>query len=492
LYAMNKRLIFLLGTVMCLAIISLILVQIYWIKDAYHLKEKQFDQMVLKALSEMAYKIEQDETYQMIIDDFYLPDSNKKGPNITFDKIDSNKYVKEKKYLSAKSNHRILDRSVKTDNDKTSSIENDLAEKKRFIDQVLLRMITKSPDIELRLKPDQLKGLITENLNEYSIDLGFEYAVTRKGTILVYKSNQFKPDKLSSIYRIKLYPDDFYGQDNYLLICFPEKRHYLIQSLGLMSGTSAALTLVIIFAFSLTLYVIFKQKKLSEITGDFVSNMTHELKTPISTISLASQMLGDKSIPDSSKNITRISDIISQESKRLGHQVEKVLQMASIDKGTLSLKLNSINIHTIIEAVASNFIIQVENKGGLLIPSLQAEAYTVLADTVHMTNVINNLLDNAIKYTFDNPEIYIETHDKDGFLEISVKDNGIGISKANQKRIFDKFFRVPTGNVHNVKGFGLGLNYVKRIVEAHNGTISLESELGKGSKFTIALPLLVT
>ncbi len=223
--------------------------------------------------------------------------------------------------------------------------------------------------------------------------------------------------------------------------------------------------------------------------SDFVNNMTHELKTPISTISLASQMLNDKSIASSEKNYDRISGIISDESKRLGYQVERVLQMAKFDQGDLKLQFEDVSAHEIIESVITNFYLQVEAKNGMLIPSLHADVDTILADPTHITNVISNLLDNAVKYTSENPEIYIGTRNQDHELIISVRDNGIGISKSNQRRIFDKFYRVSTGNVHNVKGFGLGLSYVKKIIEEHQGKIRVDSELGSGTTFSINLPL---
>ena len=261
-----------------------------------------------------------------------------------------------------------------------------------------------------------------------------------------------------------------------------------MKSLGVMGFSSVLLTLVIVLAFTLTIFIIFRQKKLSEIKNDFINNMTHELKTPISTISLASQMLGDSSIPETSKNIRHISGVISQESKRLGYQVEKVLQMAIFDKGKINLKLKKIDIHELIEGVINNFSIPVKAKNGLIIPSLHAENTMVEVDVVHFTNVLSNLIDNAIKYCASIPEIYIETQDDGNNLCIAVKDNGIGISKEDQKRIFEKFYRVSTGNLHNVKGFGLGLSYVKMIVEDHKGYIKLDSELNHGTTFRIYLP----
>lgn len=223
--------------------------------------------------------------------------------------------------------------------------------------------------------------------------------------------------------------------------------------------------------------------------NDFVNNMTHELKTPISTISLASQMLSDRSIPDDQKNLTQISRIIQAESKQLGFQVERVLQMAIFDHGELRLKLEEVDLHDMIETVAQNFLLQIDKREGRLEFLPEAEDAVVQGDLMHLTNVVSNLIENAIKYTSRTPEIEISTRTENGYVVVSVSDNGIGISKEDQKRIFDKFYRVPTGNVHNVKGFGLGLSYVKLIVDHHHGHIKIKSEPNKGSQFDIHLPL---
>jgi two-component system, OmpR family, phosphate regulon sensor histidine kinase PhoR len=517
---MNKRVIIVLSVIMGIAILLLIGLQLYWLKNALKDKEKQFDQVVLQALLEMSAKIEHQETYKLISGevDSQTSDSGKNNTyssssdtavRVTYSdstisfkqdlviKNHESGKISANITLNATANHVLNDSSSKDEGSpdkeslaKSQKYKEQLVEKQKYIDEVLLRMFSGTPDIEKRITPDELEAILNESLLDYGIDLKYEYAVSKWSTILAYQSKNFHPEKISSVYRVRLFPNDYEAQDNYLHVYFPERKNYIIKSLGFMGISSALLTFFIVFAFALTLYVIFKQKKISEMKSDFVSNMTHELKTPISTISLASQMLGDKSIPDSSKNLNRISDIISQESKRLGTQVEKVLQMAAIDKGNFSLKLKEIDIHNLIESVAGNFILQVENRGGLLIPSLHADNYLVMADSMHLTNVITNLLDNAVKYSDKVPEIYIETFNHDNYIDVVVKDNGMGISKNNQKRIFDQFYRVPTGNVHNVKGFGLGLNYVKKIVEVHKGTVSVESELGTGSRFTISLPLI--
>jgi signal transduction histidine kinase len=514
---MRKKQIILFSFIFGGVILCLVGIQIYWLNKAFKLKERQFDQIVLQALSDISFKIEQEETYDIIIDEvFSLPtvennvrleysdtsikinsskDKFSNHDSIAFNQQDQKKFSNKPKYSTgSKSNNdtiiSFIQNQIKDlENPENSYDEKQILEKQRYINKVLMKMFSSRKEIDNRLKSLELESVIDETLFDYEINLDYEYSVTKWKTTVAFKSVNFKPENISSVYRVKLYPEDFYSQENFLHIYFPNRRNYIIRSLGFMGLSTGLITIIVALALAYLLYLIFKEKKLSEVKSDFVNNMTHELKTPISTISLASQMLSDDSIPDSSKNTTRISGIISQESKRLGYQVEKVLQMATIDKNNLNLKLNDVDIHEIIESVAGNFVLQVENRGGLLIPSLHADNTLVKVDTTHMTNVISNLLDNAIKYTEDKPEIFIETISRNGFIEVSVKDNGIGISKSNQKKIFDKFYRVSTGNVHNVKGFGLGLNYVKKIIDFHKGELFVDSDIGKGTTITFSIPL---
>ena len=240
--------------------------------------------------------------------------------------------------------------------------------------------------------------------------------------------------------------------------------------------------------FILTLWILSRQKRLSEMRTDFMHNMTHELKTSVSSISLASQMLNDEAIGKSPAMLKHVSGIISDETKRLSQQIEKVLQMSLLENENSALKLKEVDINELCLNVASNFALKVEAKGGTIETELEADDPFVWVDEVHFTNIIYNLMDNALKYSTEELRLVVRTWNRQDQLFVSVQDNGIGISHDNLKHIFEKFYRVPTGSLHNVKGFGLGLAYVKKVVDDHKGQIKVESEIGKGTKFTISIP----
>ena len=274
----------------------------------------------------------------------------------------------------------------------------------------------------------------------------------------------------------------------YLMLYFPKEKSFLLNQLWLMLFASATLIIIIIYSFSYTIFTIFKQKKLSEIKNDFVNNMTHEIKTPIATISLACEVLNDNGIEKSNELIANYINMIKHENKRLETLVEHILQTATMEKGQLVLWKEEIDLHLIIPQAVNNVGFHVMQKSGNITQNLNAKKSTIMADKVHITNLIYNLLDNANKYSPEKPKIVISTENSSTGIIIKVSDFGIGISKANQKKIFEKFSRISTGNLHNVKGFGLGLSYVKAIVDKHQGKISIESELKKGSVFIVYLP----
>jgi two-component system phosphate regulon sensor histidine kinase PhoR len=278
--------------------------------------------------------------------------------------------------------------------------------------------------------------------------------------------------------------------DEMLIVVVPNIKNIVTKSMLPSMIFSIVLIVVVIAAFYLTVHTLLRQKKLSEIKNDFINNMTHEFKTPLATISLAVDALKNEKVISDPKKLTYFSGIIKEENQRMNRQVETILKSALMERQEVDLNLKPLHIHQIIEDVADNFILRLNEKQGELETHLQADNDMIEADEVHISNLINNLMDNAVKYSKDNvpPHISISTTSSGKSIFIRIEDNGIGMSRETLKRIFEKFYRAHTGNIHNVKGFGLGLSYVKNIVEAHGGKVKAESTLGKGSCFTIEFP----
>jgi len=274
----------------------------------------------------------------------------------------------------------------------------------------------------------------------------------------------------------------------FLKIRFPAKRKYLLKTMWGILSLSGLLTLAIILSFYYTVRTILKQKEDSEIKNDFINNMTHELKTPISTIALACEAIGEEDIKKSEAQLNKYVSMIGFENRRLGNLVEEVLQSAVLERETFEIKMEDLNINETILAAVDKMRLLVEKNGGKIITDLSERVEVLRGDSLHLTNAIANLIDNANKYCKENPEIRIKSVHTTGGIQIICEDDGIGIGKNDQRKIFDKLYRVPTGNIHNVKGFGLGLNYVDAIVRKHNGSIQVSSQLGHGSKFEIFLP----
>ena len=367
---------------------------------------------------------------------------------------------------------------------------------KTILDQAVFRWLkeTDSKEISERVNFEELNGILERVLANNGVDLPFYYSIVDKQGRTIYKCSKeihtdIRTHAHNNVYTQKLFPREESGRAAYLQVTFPTKQNYILSSMNLLLP-SVALILLIFMVFVVAIIIIFRQKQLNTIKNDFVNNMTHELKTPISTISLASQMLQDTGVGKTPESLKHISNVIRDETKRLSFMVEKVLQMAIFEKEKSILKLNELQVNTLIQEIIGNFSLKVTSKGGKVTSHLRADNDVALLDEVHFTNIIYNLMDNATKYCDKPLLLTVETwNEKDNIL-ISIEDNGIGISKEDQKRIFEKFYRVSTGNLHNVKGFGLGLAYVKKIVFEHRGTIKVESELNIGTKFTITIPTL--
>lgn len=332
-----------------------------------------------------------------------------------------------------------------------------------------------------------LEFLLRSEFEKRNIAADFEYGVydcsSKKMKYGDYVPLQATGEKITAK-RLPTWSNHAY----YFGVQFPNREAHLINQMGIWSFSSMVLLLVILF-FGYTLFVILKQKRLSEIQKDFINNMTHEFKTPISTIAVSTEVLKNPEIVNHPERLLSYTTIIEKENIRLKHQVERVLQMAKLDKEKIGLKKEKVDVHQIIRDAIQNSALPLQEKKGAIHCELRAGFHVIDADRLHLTNVLYNLIDNAIKYCRESPEILISTMNVKKYLCIEVKDNGLGIARENHKKIFQKFYRVPTGNVHDVKGFGLGLHYVRSVIQAHKGTIKLESDLGGGSVFKISLPV---
>lgn len=340
------------------------------------------------------------------------------------------------------------------------------------------------------LDPYYAEQVLTREFKNQEINLDFEYNLYDcfNDSVIYTKAvyiNQGKvQEKDDPSVKVNWKSED----GHYFSVFFPNKSEMVLGRLKFWLYSSILLVVIILF-FTYTINVILKQKRLSEVKTDFINNMTHELKTPISTIALSSEVLMDPKITEQPERLINYATIIHRENLRMQRQVEKVLQIASLEKEKVELNIRAIDFHEVINEVVNNFAPLLEEKNGTIHSNLIAENSELEGDETHLSNIITNLIDNGIKYCIQNPVIQVSTKNADGFLVIDIKDNGIGLSQESAKLVFDRFYRVPTGNVHNVKGFGLGLHYVKLMVEEHHGKISVISKPDEGSTFSLKLPL---
>jgi two-component system phosphate regulon sensor histidine kinase PhoR len=293
---------------------------------------------------------------------------------------------------------------------------------------------------------------------------------------------------IESPYKVNIFSDGLLRKGETVSVVFPRKTNYVLGSMGLMLGGSGLFLLIIVSTFALSLYFILRQKKTSEMQADFINNMTHEFKTPIATISLAADTIANSRVISDEEKVRHFVGMIKKENSRMNRQVETILQIATLDKHELDFNFTDTDLHEVINQAIETIGIQVTERGGVIKRYLDAGRSVVTGDAEHLRNLVHNLLDNANKYSENAPEITVRTMDNESGIFLIVEDKGIGMSKAVQHRVFERFYRETTGNIHNVKGFGLGLNYAKAITDAHGGTISVESEEGHGSTFTVFLP----
>ncbi|HEU4553440.1 MAG TPA: HAMP domain-containing sensor histidine kinase [Chitinophaga sp.] len=358
-------------------------------------------------------------------------------------------------------------------------------------------------DVSDRFTTDEVQQLVDSTMRKQKLDPSVDFAIIGRSTlndkvIVKLQSPHFSDhmdlaNKDTTQYSIQTVPlvsslDLLDDRTELLYIIFPNNNLALLRWLGWVIAGCVLFTLIIVTAFALTIRTLLNQKKLSEIKSDFINNMTHELKTPLATISLAIDAIGNHKVMENREKIQYFSGIIKEENKRMNKQVESILQSALLEKNEIGLNLQVLDVHEIIQHTVDNLQLQLASRNGRVELRLDAINPIIKADDVHFSNVIFNLLDNAIKYSRQNLEVMISTYNTRKSIVITISDNGIGMSRDTISRIFEKFYRAHTGNVHNVKGFGLGLSYVKAIVDAHKGKIKVDSALGKGSKFTLEFP----
>lgn len=363
-----------------------------------------------------------------------------------------------------------------------------------LLNEVVYSILYKASDKPLAERIDfrSLDSDLRAELRSNGINIDYHFYVTTSDGRCVYRCPDYSSEGDRFTYRQVLYPNDPSAQMGLLYIHFPDIQSLLFSSVKFMIP-AIMFTLMLLIVFIFTIWSIFRQKRLTEIKNDFINNMTHELKTPISTISLAAQMLGDASVMKSETMFKHISGVIVDETKRLRFQVEKVLQMSMFDRKAATFKRKEVDANLLVHDTVNTFRLKVEASGGKIDANLQADDAIVFVDEMHFTNVIFNLMDNAVKYKSDKRDLHLNVTTRNGSddkLIITIEDNGIGIRREDLKKIFEKFYRVHTGNRHDVKGFGLGLAYVHNVVKALGGSIHAESEFGKGTKFIITLPLM--
>ena len=529
---------------MTIAMVGLISFQIYWINSAIRVHEESFNQNVHEALNQVVNHLEKREVYYAATNSFNFNkfwnlqpnmdsmffaqrsmnsnrpahrinpiQNNTESWNAIVEFEDSFNIGNQHITVSYKINDRvvpdpneILERNISETQQVDVDIQLDtfewvheeiqkniekVAERSQMVTIVLDELMNPNKTIQRRIPKKELESLMDEALNGKGINLDYEYLVYNNRDGNVYYSNYLNThqrDLGESDITVSLYPNDIIGPQTLLTISFPDQFGFLLKQIWFTLSSSFFLVLLIIFSFSYAVMTIIRQKKLSEMKNDFINNMTHELKTPISTVSLACQALQDQEIARNENFLDKYVRVIDDENNRLGQQVEKVLQMARLEKKDFKLNMERLDIHEIIENAIENTKLLVEKRGGRITCDLHASRTNLNTDEVHMINILNNLLDNANKYSPEEPEINVRTENSGTGIKVIISDKGIGMSKESLKKIFDKFYRVSTGNLHDVKGFGLGLSYVKTMVQALGGEISVSSVPQKGSRFEIYFP----
>ena len=472
-----------------IAFVALFILQTRYFQEVYKMNKGQFDTSVKHSLYQAARKMELDET-QVRLEKIILKSNDAKDTHYDIDQI-KELPMHRSSIVSGVDDNKFYMSDKRMDVFRDSIRQ--LMHRKDLMDEVINTVLYTPSSLPLAERVDfkKLDRNIKIALRNNGVELNYHFRVTTSDGREVYRCSDYTDEGAASSYRIDLFPNDQTAQVGILIVHFPDMKTYLFSNVRFMMP-AILFTLFLFIIFVVMTYLLIRQRRMSEIKNDFINNMTHEFKTPISTISLAAQMLNDNSVSKSPKMMEHLGGVINDESKRLRFLVEKVLQMSMFDNKNAVFKKKELDLNEVVESIANSFTLRVEHTGGKIYTEIGAIDSTIYVDEMHFQNVIFNLMDNAVKYR--NPDapldIYMKTWNDNERLYLSIRDTGIGIKRENLKKIFEKFYRVHTGNRHDAKGFGLGLAYVKKIVDLHKGEIHVESEYGKGTCFTISLPVI--
>ncbi len=526
---MSKLFFKILVLLMSLSLIGIILVQVYWFNTSFKNNDEQFKFHVKQVMGNVANKLQQKEAYTFLdrynkykdstgkiplkndLLEFYYVQKNHENNTTTvysssivtedydiaatfFDKkFDSVKFksFNSKRVTEVYNNNKIDNSSIQQDLVPDVKIEKsgslDVLDKAQF--EIFFKDIASTMPLQERVSKETLQKLLKSELEEYGVNTRFEFGIYSTGLATKVKSDRFKYDK-NNTYSIPVFSDNEGNNKYQLLVSFPQKKKFLLTDLMGITLLSIIFTLIIIIAYTSALNQLIRQRHISEIKSDFINNMTHEFKTPIATINLALDAIKNPKIIEDKEKVLKYLQMIKDENKRMHAQVENVLRISKLEKKELDISKESTNIQEVIEDAIEHVNLILEDRQGTITKHFDAVRTSVLINEVHFINVIVNILEDAIKYPPNVPKIDVFTENAKDFVLIKVKDNGIGMSKVAQKRVFEMFYREHTGDLHDVKGHGLGLAYVKKIIDDHNGQIYVESEKGKGSTFIIKIPLI--
>ena len=514
---MKKSTIWILGIVMGLSFLSLLCLQVSYMEETVKMRREQFDESVQRSLDQACRNMELMETRHYLEADAM---ATEKAAQLARESLKEDtahvsdeevfKYTQRYSVSSGGGMNRFkwemeigsnvskpiisTGKNIPQTARTLREILNDrYVHQRALLDEVIFNILRTASDkpLKQRVNFKQLDAFLKLELRNNGIAIPYHFTVTDRMGTMIYHCSDYIPNGNETLYSHVLFRNDPPQRMGMVNVHFPTMESYIFSSVRFMIP-SIIFTCVLLVTFIFTICIIFRQKKLTEIKNDFINNMTHEFKTPISTISLAAQMLQDPAVGKSPAMFQHISSVINDETKRLRFQVEKVLQMSMFERQKATLKMKDVNANELISGVVNTFALKAEKNNGSITTELDARCPWIFVDEMHFTNVIFNLLDNAVKYKKPDGELqlHVKTWNEADKLYIAIQDNGIGIKKEDLKKIFDKFYRVHTGNLHDVKGFGLGLAYVKKIIQDHKGMIRAESELNVGTKFIIVLPTL--